>query len=55
MKKGFSLGEMIVTIGIVGFLAAVLLPVLKSILPNQEMLMFKKAYYITERACRACK
>ncbi len=50
MKKGFSLGEMIVTIGIVGFLAAVLLPVLKSILPNQEMLMFKKAYYITERA-----
>lgn len=50
MKKGFSLGEMIITLGIVGFLAMVLLPVLKSILPNQEMLMFKKAYYITERS-----
>ena len=50
MKKGFSLSEMIITLGIVGFLAMILLPVLKSILPNEEMLKFKKAYYITERA-----
>lgn len=50
LKYGFSLGEMCITVGIVAFLAMVLLPVLKSILPNQEMMMFKKAYYITERA-----
>lgn len=51
MKKyGFSLGEMLVTIGIVAFLAAVLLPVLKNVLPNEELMLFKKSYYITERA-----
>lgn len=50
MKKGFTLGEMTVTVGVVAFLAMVLLPMLKDIMPNQEQAMFKKAYYITERA-----
>ena len=50
MKKGFTLGEMVVTIGVVGFLAMVLLPVIKDVMPNQEQVMFKKAYYTTERA-----
>ena len=49
LKYGFSLGEMCITVGIVAFLAMILLPALKNIFPNQEMLMFKKAYYITER------
>ena len=40
---------MVVTVGIIGFVAMVTLPLLKSVLPNQEMMMFKKAYYITER------
>ena len=56
MKKyGFSLGEMLVTIGIVAFLAAVLLPVLKNVLPNEELMLFKKSYYITERAIASCR
>lgn len=50
MKKGFTLGEMVVTVGVVGFLAMVLLPVLKDVMPNQEQVMFKKAYYTTERS-----
>ncbi len=49
IKQGFSLGEMVITIGIVGFLAMVFAPMLKGIMPNQEQLMFKKAYSVTER------
>lgn len=48
-KYGFSLGEMIITMGIVAFLAVVFMPMLKGIMPNQEQIMFKKAYSITER------
>lgn len=50
MKKGFTLAEMLMTVSIVAVVAAVTLPVLKNVLPNQEMAMFKKAYYITERS-----
>lgn len=50
MKKGFTLGEMVVTVGVVAFLALILMPMLKDMMPNQEQAMFKKAYYITERA-----
>ena len=46
----FTLGEMVVTVGVVGFLAMVLLPVLKDVMPNQEQVMFKKANYTTERS-----
>lgn len=50
MKKGFTLAEMTVVVGILGFVGVVCLNVLKNVLPNQEQVMFKKAYYITERA-----
>lgn len=50
MKKGFTLSEMVVTIGVVGVLALILIPVLRDAMPNQEQAMFKKAYYIIERS-----
>lgn len=48
-KKGFTLGEVAISLVIVGVLAAMFLPVIKNAMPNQEQLMFKKAYYLTER------
>lgn len=50
MKNGFTLSEMVVTVGVVGVLALLLIPVLKDAMPNQEQAMFKKAYYVTERS-----
>lgn len=49
MKKGFTLAEMVVTLGIIGVLAVILMPMLRGVQPNEEMLKFKKAYYIAER------
>lgn len=49
IKRGFTLAEMTITLGLIGVLAVILLPVLKNSQPNEEMLKFKKAYYITER------
>lgn len=49
MKKGFTLAEMIATLGIIGVLAVILMPMLSGVQPNEEMLKFKKAYYIAER------
>ena len=48
-KQGFTLGEIAITIAVVGFLAAMFLPMIKNAIPNQEQLMFKKAYYLTEK------
>lgn len=49
MKKGFTLAEMVVTLGLIGVLAVILMPMLRDVQPNEEMLKFKKAYYIAER------
>ena len=48
-KNGFTLAELLISLGIVGVLAAVLIPSLFSAMPNKEKLMFKKAYYLVER------
>lgn len=49
IKNGFSLGEMTITVAVVAFLAVILLPMLKGMQPNQEQIMFKKAYSLAER------
>ena len=45
-KRGFTIAEMLVTIGIISFLAVILIPALEKTKPNQEHLMFRKAYYL---------
>ncbi len=49
-KKGFTTAEVVITLGIIGALAVILLPVLIQDRPNQEMIMFKKAYTQLSRA-----
>lgn len=48
-KRGFTLSEVLVTIAVIAFIAAILFPSLKNAIPNQSLVMFKKAYYLTER------
>lgn len=47
--KGFSLGELIVTLTIIAFIAIITLPQLTRLRPNEEVLMLKKTYYLTGR------
>ena len=48
-KNGFTMAETLLTLAIIGVVAAIVLPALKNTMPNNEMAMFKKAYYNTSR------
>ena len=48
-KKGFTLAEILITLGIIGVVAALLFPAINNAQPNQEMVMLKKVYYNTTR------
>jgi len=45
----FSLGEVLVTLTIVGIIAALILPTIKHIKPDKQKMLFKKAYTNVER------
>lgn len=47
--KGFTLAEMLVTIAIVGILAAVILPTVQKAQPNKLESLRRKSYYILEQ------
>ena len=47
-KNGFTLSEVMVTMAILGVLAAVIVSSISAMKPNVEKLMFKKAYRIAE-------
>ena len=49
-KLGFTFSEMLITMGIMAVILTILIPAVKSMQPNQSLVMFKKAYQITERA-----
>lgn len=48
--KGFTLAEVLVTIGILSVIAALVLPPLMNQVPDTNRVMFKKAYYTLERS-----
>ncbi len=48
-KCGFTLAETLVTMAIIGVLAAIMIPTMISLKPNKEMVMLKKAYEMTSR------
>ena len=49
LTKGFTLAEVLVTLGIIGVLSALVLPSLMHSVPNKEMIMYKKAFYLLSR------
>ena len=49
IKSGFTMAETLITIAIIGVLAAVITPAIFSRQPNREMVAYKKAYKLTTR------
>ena len=43
--KAFTLTELLVALGVIAILCAVLLPVIFNLMPNQNIIMAKRAYY----------
>ena len=50
MKKAFTLTELLIALGVVGVLAAILMPVIHSIMPNQNVIMAKRAFALAQTA-----
>ncbi len=48
-KRAFTMGEVLVTLMIVGVIAALIIPIIKNAQPDKQKLMFKKAYTNVER------
>ena len=46
MKKGFTLSELLISLTVVGIIVAILTPVAKRLLPNENILRTKKAFHI---------
>ena len=46
MKKGFSLSELLIGLTVVGILVAILAPIAKRLLPNENVLRTKKAFHV---------
>lgn len=47
--KGVTLPEILITLGTIAFVAALLIPAIKQMIPDRSKVMFEKAYGITER------
>lgn len=47
--RGFTLAEVMITLAVLGILASIMLPAVSRVRPNENKVMFKKAYYIAER------
>ncbi len=48
MKKAFTLAELLIALGVVGVLAAILMPIVHHIAPNQDTVMIKRAFFTTQ-------
>lgn len=48
-RKGFTLAELMVCLAIISVIATLLMPAINKLRPNKSKVMFKKAYYLTER------
>ena len=48
-KQGFTMAETLITMAIIGVVAMLALPIIDKARPNEEMIMFKKAFATTTR------
>lgn len=48
LNKAFTLTELLVALGVIAVLCAVLMPIIFNSMPNQNILMAKRAYYATQ-------
>lgn len=48
LKRGFTLSEILITLVLMSFLIMIMASTLKNVTPNQEKIMLKKAYKLTE-------
>lgn len=48
LNKAFTLTELLVALGVIGVLCAILLPIIFNIMPSQNTIMAKRAYYIVQ-------
>ncbi len=47
-KKAFTLTELLIALGVIGVLAAILMPVITNMMPDQNAIMAKRAYYTVQ-------
>ena len=50
MKKAFTLSEALITLAIIGVLAAILIPVIDNVRPDKDRITYKKALYNMQSA-----
>lgn len=50
VKNGFTLAEALITIGMLGIVAAILVPVMNKIIPDSNITAFKQAYSVVSQA-----
>lgn len=49
-RNGFTLAEILITLTVIGVLAAILTPILGNAIPNQNTVLFRKAYNVVVTA-----
>ena len=47
-RNAFTLSELLIALGIIGILTAILMPIFFNLMPDQNALMAKRAFYTTE-------
>ncbi len=52
-KNAFTLAEVLITLGVIGIVAVILMGIIGSIIPSREKVMFKKAYNNLEQITEA--
>jgi prepilin-type N-terminal cleavage/methylation domain-containing protein len=47
-KQAFTLTELLIALGVIGILCVILLPIIFNLMPNQNTIMAKRAYYAVQ-------
>ncbi|MDY6309835.1 MAG: prepilin-type N-terminal cleavage/methylation domain-containing protein, partial [Cyanobacteriota bacterium] len=47
IKKAFTLSELLIALGVIAILTAISMPIIHNLLPDQNVVMAKRAFYTT--------